>query len=73
METYHRGHLTLNVDLGTILGPDVYGQYVVVRECTHDTNKACLWSPTNEDFQAMLKQRAQSMTEFKLQGFKVKQ
>ena len=66
-DSFHRGHLNIFADLGTILGPNSFGEYLVARECTHEKSLACLWTATKEDFQAMYARgTAQSVTEHKL-------
>lgn len=67
IDSFHRGHLSVAVVLGTILGPNSFGEYLVARECTHEKPHACLWTATTEDFQAMYaRSSAQSVTEHKL-------
>ena len=71
MESYFRGHLTVYAEPGTIVGPNFHGEYLVARECAHDTDKACFWSVTSEDLVAVYGRDPQSVTETKLQKVKL--
>lgn len=72
MESYHRGHLGVHAEPGTVLGPDFYEQYLVVGDCTHNSDKACIWSATPEDIVAVYHRDPRSVTEHKLRKVKLR-
>lgn len=68
-DTFLRGHLNgSSASPGTLMGPNAFGELVVVRECTCPDrfDSVELWTTTKDDQLLALSRDPGSMTEWKL-------
>lgn len=65
-DTFLRGHLRIQADPGTIVGPNAFGELLIAKPCTHGLEGATeFWTGTREEILQLHEHRLRSMFEWR--------